>query len=110
MFRCVKKTVLYGLLTFFLAFPGIILFNYLLFSIYIFGKIGNSLTFFLVSNLIIFGGTFFWLWILVDCSINEARDGNTKIAWVLIIIFVSWIGALLYFFVRRPERLKEARR
>jgi hypothetical protein len=25
----------------------------------------------------------------------------------LVIIFANWIGALLYFFVRRPERIRD---
>ncbi len=46
----------------------------------------------------------FWLWMLIDCLRNEPSDGNDKIVWVLVIIFTNWIGALIYYFVRRPER------
>jgi len=48
----------------------------------------------------------FWLWILVDCITKEASEGNDKVAWIILIIFVPWIGAILYYFVRRPERIK----
>ncbi|NER83987.1 MAG: hypothetical protein F6K42_31480, partial [Leptolyngbya sp. SIO1D8] len=34
---------------------------------------------------------------LVDCALQESSQGNTKIVWILIIIFTSWIGAFAYF-------------
>ena len=46
----------------------------------------------------------FWIWMLVDCLKNEKSEGNDKIIWTLVIILTNWIGALIYFFVRRPER------
>jgi hypothetical protein len=48
----------------------------------------------------------FWIWMLVDCATKEPSTGNDKIIWVLIIVFTHWIGALIYFLVRRPERKK----
>ncbi|HUJ10858.1 MAG TPA: PLD nuclease N-terminal domain-containing protein [Verrucomicrobiae bacterium] len=50
----------------------------------------------------------FWIWMLIDCIKHEASEGNDKIIWVLVIIFTNWIGALIYYFVRRPERLRAA--
>jgi len=46
----------------------------------------------------------FWIWMLVDCATKEPSQGNDKVIWVLVIIFTHWIGALIYFLVRRPER------
>jgi hypothetical protein len=48
----------------------------------------------------------FWIWMIVDCATNEPAEGNDKIIWILIIIFTHWIGALIYFLVRRPQRLQ----
>jgi hypothetical protein len=48
----------------------------------------------------------FWIWMLVDCATKEPSTGNDKIIWILIIVFTHWIGALIYFLVRRPERKK----
>ena len=53
-------------------------------------------------------GTILWLWMLVECATKESSQGNEKIAWVLIILFTHAIGAVLYFFVRRPQRRAEA--
>ncbi|HYU74112.1 MAG TPA: PLD nuclease N-terminal domain-containing protein [Ktedonobacteraceae bacterium] len=52
--------------------------------------------------------TIFWLWVLVDCLTKEPSQGNDKVAWTLFILLVPFIGALIYYFVRRPERIKAA--
>jgi hypothetical protein len=41
---------------------------------------------------------------LADCAANEPDEGNTKIVWVIIIIFASIVGAAIYYYVRRPQR------
>ena len=48
----------------------------------------------------------FWIWMLVDCATKEPSEGNDKVVWILIIVFTNWLGALIYYFVRRPERKK----
>ncbi|HZT99354.1 MAG TPA: PLD nuclease N-terminal domain-containing protein [Ktedonobacteraceae bacterium] len=50
----------------------------------------------------------FWLWVLVDCLTKEPSEGNEKVSWTLFILMVPVIGALLYYFIRRPERIKAA--
>lgn len=47
----------------------------------------------------------FWIWMLVDCLMNPRVQGTEKIVWVLVIIFLNWLGALIYFFVGRGKRL-----
>jgi hypothetical protein len=46
----------------------------------------------------------FWIWMVIDCATQEPDSGNTKIVWIIIIVFMQIIGALIYFFVRRPQR------
>ena len=46
----------------------------------------------------------FWIWMLVDCATKEPAAGNDKIAWIIVIVFTHFIGALLYYFVRRRQR------
>ena len=48
----------------------------------------------------------FWLWMLIDCLTKESSDGNDKLIWGIVIFFGSLIGAAIYFFVRRPERIR----
>jgi Phospholipase_D-nuclease N-terminal len=47
--------------------------------------------------------TVFWLWMLIDALVNEPTT-NDKILWFLVIFFLHFIGALVYFFVRRSAR------
>ena len=50
--------------------------------------------------------TIFWVWTLIDCVTKEPSEGNDKVVWTILIIFVPLLGALLYYFIRRPERIK----
>jgi hypothetical protein len=52
-------------------------------------------------------GTIIWIAALVSCLKNESSSDNTKIVWALVILFTHFVGGLLYFIVRRPQRLKE---
>jgi len=52
--------------------------------------------------------TIFWLWMLTDCASNESSEGNDKLIWILIILFVPLFGSVIYYLVRRPQRIKVA--
>ena len=62
---------------------------------------------FLVAGCAGIAATVLWIWMLVDCLVNEPSEGNDKVVWVLVLIFTSWIGALIYLLVRRPKRIAE---
>lgn len=62
--------------------------------------------FFLFWALFVLAALVFWVWMLIDCATNEPSEGNDKIVWIVIIIFTSWIGGLVYYLVRRPERIR----
>jgi uncharacterized membrane protein YedE/YeeE len=47
----------------------------------------------------------FWIWMLVDCATNEPDTGNNKVVWIIIIVFAHIIGAILYYVVRRDQRI-----
>ena len=63
--------------------------------------------FFLIFPVIFLFLIGFWIWMLVECVTKESNQGNDRIVWLLIILFTNWIGALIYYFVRRPQRIKE---
>ncbi len=52
----------------------------------------------------------FWIWMIVDCATNEpdVPGSSTKIVWILVVVLLGWIGALIYYFARRPQRLRTA--
>lgn len=43
----------------------------------------------------------FWIWMLVDAIKNPSLDGTQRVVWVLVIIFLHFLGALIYFFAGR---------
>ena len=47
----------------------------------------------------------FWIWMLVDCIQNEPAEDNNRMIWVIVIALAGGIGALVYFFARRPQRI-----
>ena len=53
------------------------------------------------------GSIAFCIWMLIDCLKNEPSEGNDRIVWLLVILLLQGLGALIYFFVRRPVRMKE---
>lgn len=59
-----------------------------------------------VVILVLLAGSVFWIWMLVECVTKEPNEGNDRIVWLLIILFLHFIGAQVCFFVRRPERLR----
>ncbi|MBE9182606.1 PLDc N-terminal domain-containing protein [Oculatella sp. LEGE 06141] len=60
-----------------------------------------------IPILLVVLGLAFWLWVLVDCVTQESDQGNNKLVWVIIILVMNWVGALIYFLIRRPQRLNE---
>ncbi len=45
----------------------------------------------------------FWLWMLIHALTNKGISGGEKIAWVLVVIFVPFVGSIVYFFVAKPK-------
>ena len=45
----------------------------------------------------------FWIWMLIHAAQNKGLSEGEKVAWVLIIVLVHFLGALIYFFVGRPK-------
>jgi peptidoglycan/LPS O-acetylase OafA/YrhL len=45
----------------------------------------------------------FWLWMLIDAITKMPSGGNTKLIWILVLVFTGVIGALIYYFVQRPK-------
>jgi len=45
----------------------------------------------------------FWIWMLIHAIQNKGLSEGEKIAWVIVLVFVHFLGALLYFFIGRPK-------
>ena len=46
--------------------------------------------------------TVFWIWMIVEVATSNL-EGGEKIAWLLIVILLGWVGALIYFLVKRSS-------
>ena len=49
-------------------------------------------------------GSIFWIWMLAEVTTKESERGNTKMVWTGVIVFTNFVGAALYFMMRRPKR------
>jgi hypothetical protein len=47
----------------------------------------------------------FWIWMVVDCALNPSLTGTDKVVWIIVIIFLHFIGALIYYLVGRKRAL-----
>lgn len=45
----------------------------------------------------------FWIWMLVDCLQSQSFEGNDKLVWVLALIFLSVVGAVLYYLLVKKK-------
>lgn len=43
----------------------------------------------------------FWIWMIIDCAKRKFKNDLEKIIWILVIVFTTWLGALVYFIVVR---------
>jgi hypothetical protein len=59
----------------------------------------------LVMLLVLALGFAFWVWMLTEAATKEAADSQDRLIWVLIVLLSSVIGAAIYYFVRRPQRI-----
>ena len=46
----------------------------------------------------------FWLCMLINCLKNPRLDSTEKLIWVLVIVFLQFLGPILYFFLAREPK------
>ena len=63
--------------------------------------------FLIVGVLISVISTIFWVVMLIEIITKETSQGDTKIIWIIVVLFAGILGALLYYFIRRPKRMRE---
>ena len=57
----------------------------------------------LVLGLISLALTVFWIWMLIHAIQNKGLSEGEKIAWVLVVVLMPFLGSLIYFFVGKPK-------
>jgi hypothetical protein len=59
----------------------------------------------LIGVLLALLSTVFWIWMIVDCATSQSLTGTDKVVWLLVIIFLHFVGALIYYLVGRKQAL-----
>lgn len=66
------------------------------------GNLGSSelivLLFFIIVPAIL------WLWAIIDLLKRDFSNSTNKLIWALIIIFVPFIGSILYLIIGRKQK------
>jgi hypothetical protein len=65
--------------------------------------VGIMLLVWLFVGLIGLAVTVFWILALVDCLTRRFEDPMNRVVWVLVIVFLHGVGAIIYWFVGRPQ-------
>lgn len=71
------------------------------------GSVGLGEIFLLLVAAVGIAASVFWVVMIIDCATKEPAEGNDKLTWILTIVLTHWIGALIYYFVRRPQRIAQ---
>ena len=55
--------------------------------------------------------TVFWIVMIVDCAKREFDSEGEKVAWILVVVLVGFVGAIIYYFVgkRRGKKKRKKR-
>lgn len=57
----------------------------------------------LIGGLISLGLFVLWIAMLIHALTNRGLQGAEKVVWVLVIIFLPFLGSIIYFFVGRKQ-------
>ena len=59
----------------------------------------------MIWQIILFVTLFFWLFCVMDV-LRSSFNGNDKLIWVLVLLFVPILGPFLYLFIGRNKRIR----
>lgn len=47
----------------------------------------------------------FWIFMIVDAAKRNFKNESEKIAWILVVVLVGWLGAVIYYFaIKKPNK------
>jgi hypothetical protein len=46
----------------------------------------------------------FQVWMILDCVTHER--GSERVIWILIMLFLPYVGAIVYYVFRRAQRIR----
>ena len=57
----------------------------------------------LLGAVVSLAGFAFWLWMLIHAITNKGLPDGERVVWVIVIIFLPFVGSIIYFFIGRPK-------
>jgi hypothetical protein len=65
--------------------------------------IGGMIVIWAVVAIVGLAATVFWIVELIDVLRREFTDSTMKIVWLLVVFFLHILGAILYYFIGKPQ-------
>ena len=47
----------------------------------------------------------FWFWAFIDILKSNFEDNIIKLIWLLVVFFLSILGAILYYFIGQKQKI-----
>ena len=51
-----------------------------------------------------------WIFMVIDCARREFPNKDDRIVWILVLVFLSYIGAIIYYFAVKRKFDKAAQK
>ena len=48
----------------------------------------------------------FWLWTVIECLTSGYRDSTDKVCWTLVLLFLNFVGAILWAILAHEDLVK----
>ena len=52
----------------------------------------------------------FWIWMIIDCAKRNFKKDIDKVVWLLVIVFLSLLGASIYYFAVKVNDKKKRKK
>ena len=52
----------------------------------------------------------FWILMIIDCVKRNFKGENDKVVWILVLVFLYFLGAIIYYFVVKINDKKEIKK
>jgi hypothetical protein len=65
--------------------------------------VGGLIAVWAVVAVVGLAATIFWIVELIDVLRREFADSTLKVVWLLVVFFLHGLGALLYYFIGKPQ-------
>ena len=46
---------------------------------------------------------------IIDVAKRDFKEDSERVVWILVLVFLSWLGALIYYFAVKNEKKKRKR-